>query len=159
MDAQQTIQQVVQELQLESHPEGGFFKRIYTSTFLHGDQRPLVTSILYLLPAGCFGSLHRLQSDELWLYQSGRCLTVTEIDGSGVVTKREVKPGAPINVCAGQLFGSSLNGAPEGTFALVACVVIPGFKWEEFDMPTKEALLKTYEGNAAALEVVHALSR
>ena len=64
-----------------------------------------------------------------------------------------------INVCAGQLFGSSLLNAPEGTFALVACVVVLGFKWEEFDMPSKEALLKTYEGNAAALEVVQALSR
>jgi hypothetical protein len=155
----QTIAEIVHELQLEAHPEGGFYKRFYTSTFqLPGEERPLVTSILYLLPAGCFGSLHRLQSDELWLYQSGQCLTVTEIDSSGVVAKRVVKPGCPLNVKAGTLFGSSLD-APAGSFALVCCVVVPGFKWEEFDMPTKEILLKTYQGNPAALEVVEALSR
>lgn len=149
------------ELSLDPHPEGGYFRRVYTAPSSAGT-RAHASSILYLLPAGSVGHLHQLKSDELWFYQKGRCLTVTQIGVDGVVTKNRVEPGIPLCVSAGTLFGSSLEGSDKDSgdnFALVACVVIPGFVWEDFMMPSKAELLQRFSGNAEALAAICMLGK
>ena len=175
IDSMESIEALVARLGLEPHPEGGFFKRIYTARTPMGataTPRPCATSILYLLPRGLHSSLHTLGSDELWLYQAGSPLTVVQVGASGEVTETPVLAGAPVLVPAGALFGAYLGaaagagcpgqgaaaaGAPD--YALVCCVVVPGFEWAEFVMPPKEALLAQFAGKAAALEAVARLAR
>jgi predicted cupin superfamily sugar epimerase len=59
-------------LDLAPHPEGGWFRRTWTSPTAvptpHGD-RPTATAILYLMDGP--GRWHRVRSTELWLWHSG----------------------------------------------------------------------------------------
>ncbi len=162
----------VARLGLEAHPEGGYFKRIYTSPFPLQPQplpppppppaapRACASAILFLLPRGGTSSLHALGSDELWLHQGGAPLTVVQVQpGGGGVAHTRVLPGAPHCVPAGDLFGAFVGDEEEEAYALVCCVVVPGFLWEEFSMPPKGELLARFAGSPAALREVERLCR
>lgn len=147
-----TARQLVTELGLEAHPEGGFYKRWYT----HADSVPLergprstATAIQYLLEAGGSSKLHRLQSDELWVHQRGAALVVVEVEveesaGAALVNLRETRvgPGGVLTytVPAGRLFGAYMP-AGDDAFSLVSCVVVPGFDFRDWAMPPREEVL------------------
>ena len=38
--------------------------------------------------------------------------------------------------------------------AVVACAVVPAFKWEEFELPPREQLLREFEGKGEAARVI-----
>ena len=67
----------VRTLELEPHPEGGFYRETYRSDVRlpalagYPGPRVAVTSILFLLPAGRRSRLHRVRSEELWLFHEG----------------------------------------------------------------------------------------
>ena len=58
-------------LDLERHPEGGWFRQTWvaseTVTLLDGRVRPTATLIHFLLTAGESSAWHRVTSDEVWL--------------------------------------------------------------------------------------------
>lgn len=69
-------------LQLDPHPEGGFYRQTYRSDLplcsdLDAHQqfkvkpRPCSTAIYFLLPQGRVSHLHRIPSDEMWHFYSG----------------------------------------------------------------------------------------
>ena len=69
-----SAQYFIEHLKLAEHPEGGY----YISSFRASDniavrdvQRPIYTSIYFLLRSQDISHLHRLQSDELWYYHAG----------------------------------------------------------------------------------------
>jgi predicted cupin superfamily sugar epimerase len=67
-------EQLKQTLQLEPHPEGGYYRRVYTSTsvLLHNElSRPAITAIHYLLTAGEISRWHRIDADEIWQHAEG----------------------------------------------------------------------------------------
>ena len=158
------VAEAVARLGLEAHPEGGYFKRIYTSPFSLAQPsppapRPCASAILFLLPRGGTSSLHALGSDELWLHQGGAPLTVVQVRAGGGVAHTRVLPGAPHCVPAGDLFGAFVEEGGEEAFALVCCVVVPGFLWEEFSMPGKGELLARFAGSPEALREVERLCK
>lgn len=131
----------INELQLEPHPEGGWFRRVYESDLKFDGIRPAMTSIYYLLEGSDFSALHRLKSDEQWHFYAGSPLTVHEIDPSGVYRSATLGAGRfQHTVPAGNLFGATV----EGDYALVGCTVIPGFDFADFEMPDRADLLSTY---------------
>ena len=73
----------IEELQLERHPEGGWYRRVHASELTDPAGKPVVTSIYYLLEGHDFSAWHRLKSDELWFFHAGSPLTVHEIDALG----------------------------------------------------------------------------
>lgn len=126
------------ELKLEPHPEGGWYRRVYESDLLNDEGRPLLTSIYYLLEAPDFSAFHRLKSDEQWHFYTGSPLTIHEINPAGEHTETQVGNGCfQHTVKAGVLFGATVE---EG-YALVGCSVVPGFDFSDFEMPSKEELL------------------
>ncbi len=75
--------EVVTSLALEPHREGGYFRETYRSaTVVHTDfgDRPLSTSIVYLLSEEHPSRFHRLRADELWLYHAGAPLELVLLD-------------------------------------------------------------------------------
>jgi predicted cupin superfamily sugar epimerase len=68
-------------------------------------------------------------------------------------------PGAPHCVPAGDLFGAFVEEGEEEAYALVCCVVVPGFQWEEFSMPGKGELLARFAGSPEALREVERLCK
>ncbi len=165
----ETVASVAARLLLEPHPEGGFFKRWFPSPApgvaataaaaeaAAAAARPpagACSSILYLLPAGAVCTLHALRgSDELWFFQGGSPLTVVELLAGGGVQRTQITAGAPHAVPAGRVFGACLPAAAPGAppWALVACVVAPGFDWANWEHPFRAELLQRFPGEEAVV--------
>ena len=158
------ISTLVRDLALEPHPEGGWYKRVYTSatTFeASRGSRVAASMILYLLPAAGRCTLHELHSDEIWLWQAGGALEVHELhappaEGADAVSRctRIASGCLPYAVPARSVFGVSCSQG----WALVACVVVPGFDWADWGHPSRAALSARFPGEAAA-RVIAALGR
>lgn len=144
-------QEWIQYLGLEPHPEGGFYKSTFQSdmkTVCPQGERPLYTSIYFLLRSQDVSHFHRLQSDEIWYYHGGSSLTVHMITPNGqyeeVVLGLNLEKGEvpQFNVPKHTIFGSSVR--EEDTFSLVGCMVSPGFDFADFELFDEEELLSQY---------------
>ena len=120
----------ISKLGLEAHPEGGFFRRIYTATRA-ADGRPLATSIYYLLNrAQPRGRLHANRSDILhFLLDGGPAdYLVVEADG-GLRRARLDAESRFLLVAANEWKATQLAASADR--ALIAEVVVPGFEWHD----------------------------
>jgi uncharacterized protein len=123
------------ELGLEPHPEGGWYRRTWTSPAVvrtpNGD-RPGATLILFLLPPGEASAWHTVTSDEIWLWH-GPDPVVLQLGGTG----ERPEGGERIELGPGRAQGLVPAGAWQRTLpsqgeALVSCVVSPGFDFADF---------------------------
>lgn len=132
---------------LVPHPEGGFYRETYRSSF---EVAPVgegftsaVTSIHYLLEGEDYSGFHRIASPELWYFHDGEPLTVHEIDASGNHRARTLGRAAgqhlSFAVEPGTWFAAELPG--KTGFALVSCAVAPAFDFAKFEMAAREGLL------------------
>ncbi len=144
-----TKEEWIKELNLEAHPEGGFYLRTEESeeTITRQNKtRKLYTSIYFVLTEESPSHFHQLTADEIWYYHDGEPLTVHCIyeDGTYEAVKvgKDTQKGERLHfdVPAGTIFGSTV----EKDYSLVSCVVVPGFDFEDFKLFTKEELLKDY---------------
>ncbi|WP_061961667.1 cupin domain-containing protein [Demequina flava] len=129
-------------LDLEPHPEGGWFKRMWTGTVpvdTAGGIRPAATCIHYLLTPGERSAWHVVTSDELWLWHGPGTLEL-HFGGDGdspadAVTTVRLGPDlaaghVPMAVVpAGVWQAADLGGEQE---VLVSCVVSPGFDFADW---------------------------
>ncbi|KAG6495332.1 hypothetical protein ZIOFF_043135 [Zingiber officinale] len=171
--------ELVEMLDLKIHPEGGF----YTETFrdfsvtlsksqlppqslsisddnLTQDKvdRPVSTSIYFLLPAGSVSHLHRIPCAETWHFYSGEPLTVFELHDDGqielTVLGFDLDAGhrpqytVPPNVWFGSfptldVSSFSTDGSllvrgstrdPELHYSLVGCTCAPAFQFDDFEL-------------------------
>lgn len=138
----------IEKLELEPHPEGGWFRRVHESALMLEGGRPAMTSIYYLLEGHDFSALHRLKQDEQWNFYAGSPITIHEIDTSGDDLETILGDGRfQHTVPAGHLFGATVDG----DYALVGCTVAPGFNFADFEMPSRFQLLEEYPGHAELL--------
>ncbi len=152
------IEELVSSLELQSHPEGGFYKEVYrseSSIETSDGKRSLMTSIYFLLTSENISKFHQIKSDEMWYYHEGSPLTVHVIDKAGKYQKIKVGPANEINkpqqmVPAGVIFGSTVDAAD--SYALVSCVVAPGFDFQDFKLFEREELLKKFPEHAEIIE-------
>ena len=132
------LQQLINELELQAHPEGGYYKETYRSSqTLEGQDRQLLTSIYFLLTAENVSRFHRIKSDELWYFHAGSPLIVHTLSERG-----HEQHHLGLDLSKGQqpflwipkdtIFGSSILDA-EG-YALVSCAVAPGFDFADFEL-------------------------
>lgn len=142
----------IQQLLLEPHPEGGFFKQVLCSDqslqVSIDKKRPYYTSIYFLLTNGNPSHFHRLSSDEVWYFHSGSALSIHLLHpnkqyevirlGADLENGEVLQAVVPKNV----IFGSSIQN--DGEFALVSCMVSPGFDYQDFELFTKKQLSKLY---------------
>ena len=152
----------IAHLQLTPHPEGGYFRRMYTASLaLHPPDRdgprPLLTAIHYLLPAGQYSRLHRLKSDELWFFQLGAPLSVHVLDSRGDYRRLQLggDPAADQQVQgvvhAGCWFGAGVESDDPAAFSLVTCTVAPGFDFADFELADRALLIAQYPRHAALI--------
>jgi uncharacterized protein len=69
-----TAADLVRELALQPHPEGGWYREIYRSPTVvqtARGQRSALTTIYYLLEASQLSRWHVVQADELWHFYGG----------------------------------------------------------------------------------------
>lgn len=130
---------VAQELGLEPHPEGGFYRETYRSSLSvtppgWPGARALATAIIYLLAAGERSAAHRVRGDELWLWQGGAAMELT-VEGRRQLVGPDRSAGHALQhlVPAGA-WQSATPAAAAEAWSLVACVVAPGFDFADFEL-------------------------
>lgn len=159
-----TAKELIANLELFRHPEGGWFRETYRSCETVSAQalperfageRTFSTAIYFLLEAGDISALHRIKSDEIWHFYSGSTLLIHTIFpdgryqeqhlGSDLVAGERYQAVVP----AGCWFGAELAAAP---FALVGCTVSPGFDFADFEMADRWQLTACYPQHAELIE-------
>ena len=110
---------------LAPHPEGGWYRETWRAGAEPG-QRAAGTAILFLLEAGQRSHWHKVDADELWLWHAGAPLQLSI--GAATVMLDEDGPQALVPAQEWQA-----AHAADG-WALVSCVVVPGFDFAGFTL-------------------------
>ena len=132
-------------LNLAPHPEGGWYRRHFTSphTIEHpapGSTRPTATMIHYLLGPGERSRWHTVASDEIWLWQRGGRLNLyTSNPGPGPTVEHhhllgpDIERGEQLHVHVPAGHWQRAEPADD-TEVLLACLVTPGFDFADFTL-------------------------
>jgi predicted cupin superfamily sugar epimerase len=137
---------VIERLGLLPHPEGGWYRETWRAPAPAGQARSAGTAILYLLEAGGRSHWHRIDATELWIFQAGQALTLSTAGADGEASS--IRLGAdllagdqPQAVVRPGEWQSATAG--EG-WALVACVVVPGFEFSGFELVPEGSTAPSY---------------
>ena len=133
--------ELIDLLDLQPHPEGGFYREIFRSTLRvqPDDARPArdaLTLIYFLLVDGGCSRWHRVASDEAWSWAEGDALELQRIDAGLAAFTRE-RLGAPAEGCGAAAViaaGDWQAARTTGAYTLVTCAVGPGFDFADFEM-------------------------
>jgi uncharacterized protein len=145
----------IQKLQLNKHPEGGYFKEIYRASemfFIDAPKKSLKrnvsTSIYFLLDGSQVSKFHRLKSDELWHFYDGTAVKVYIIDAKGKLTEillgRKTENGELFQVVIKKNSWFAAEVVNKRSFALIGCTVSPGFDFSDFELAGRETLSKQF---------------
>ena len=131
-----TAAEVAATLGLEPHPEGGFFRETYRAAEIVATprgERAASTAILFLVTAAAISHLHRLSSDELWVFQGGLPLEVVTLSPEGVAERRVL--GALEEIVRGREAGEALAAErpvalPEVSRDWLPQALVPAGSWQ-----------------------------
>jgi predicted cupin superfamily sugar epimerase len=155
----------IERLQLEPHPEGGYFRQTYKAKLVLPEAalpaefkgaRAASTAIYFLLEGKNFSAFHRLRSDEVWHFYAGEPLVVHVIEPEGeysaILLGRDLEAGQVLHavVRAGCWFASHV--VDWKSFAVVGCTVAPGFDFEDFEMGKRGELGARYPQHREVIE-------
>ena len=125
---------IIDALGLSPHPEGGWYRETWRAP-PGADGRSLGTAIHFLLERGQRSHWHRVDAAELWLHQGGGALRLDIARPDGVETlelSSRVEAGATNQAVVPP--GTWQAAGTDDDWALVACVVVPGFEFAGFEM-------------------------
>jgi predicted cupin superfamily sugar epimerase len=158
-----TAQYWIKRLELQPHPEGGYYKEVYRSEesvdgkLLPGNRdgvRSVSTAIYFLLEGNDFSAFHRIKSDEIWHFYDGAPLMIYAIDKEGKLNEYPLGVDSPMQIIPKEeWFAAEL--IDKSSYALVGCTVAPGFDFADFEMGNKEVLINT---NPQFQEIINRLS-
>jgi uncharacterized protein len=160
--------QVAAALGLLPHQEGGYYRETYRSPVVIPTPvgtRALCTSILFLLTADDPSRFHRLRFDEMWFFHAGSSVEMIFLDPLETVL---VGPEAPQALAPGgrwmaaRIAATERSEAAEGAaaappgraWALVGCVVNPGFEYDDFEAGERGALLTAFPEAADHIRIL-----
>ncbi|XWN38010.1 MAG: cupin domain-containing protein [Balneola sp.] len=151
------IEQLITTLNLQKHPEGGYFIESYRSEGvipsevlkdgIDGD-RNYCTGIYFLLTSDNFSAFHRIKQDEMWHFYEGSPLVVHMIDKEGGYSFQKI--GLDLEdgqvpqfvVPKGVWFASEVM-KPD-SYSFVGCTVAPGFDFADFELAEKDSLISEF---------------
>ncbi len=132
---QQSAEDIIKELGLQPHPEGGHYAEIYLDHTSDGS-RGAATSIYFLLKAGEVSAWHTVDAVELYHYYAGAPLELSiSADGEAVETvtlgPAVLKGERPLAIVP---LGAWQSARSTGDWTLIGCTVAPAFEFEGFKM-------------------------
>lgn len=146
--------QVIEELELVAHPEGGWFRESFRSALrvadaVHATEHAASTAIYFLLRQGEFSAFHWLSSDEVWHHYFGDLLELYTIDADGELQVVRVGSGLvhgerPQAVVPREHWQAARVAAGSTGFVLCGCTVAPGFEFSDFVMPRRAELVERF---------------
>ncbi len=127
---------LIDRLALIPHPEGGWYRETWRARAAPGD-RAGGTLIHFLLEAGQRSHWHRVDADEIWLWQGGDALelaiaadpVVRMVLGPDQVAGNRLQAVVPAGVWQAAAPVAGGHG-----YVLVSCVVVPGFEFAGFEL-------------------------
>ena len=150
-------QKYIEKLQLESHPEGGYYKEIFRAGEMilpenlpkrYKSSRNYSTSIYFLLEGNQVSNFHRLKSDEQWHFYDGSSIVVYAIDEGGNLNKillgRNIENGESPQTIIKQNSWLAADLVDKTSFALIGCTVAPGFDFNDFELGIRDELIHTF---------------
>ncbi len=127
---------IIEQLGLTPHPEGGWYRETWRADAAPG-ARASATAILFLLDAGERSHWHRVDAAELWLWHAGAPLLLRRAPSdSGPIDDARLGP----DVLGGEmpqllvLPGHWQSTETLSGWALVSCIVSPGFDFSGFTL-------------------------
>lgn len=153
----------VSHLDLQTHPEGGFYVETYRSKETIPEKalqpsfpgpRNQSTAIYYLLEKGDRSAFHRVQSDEMWHHYAGGRLEipVIHLDGRLEIMALGSNPEAgesfQLFVPAGAWFAAY---PAQGDYVLAGCTMAPGFDFVDFELAGRDRLIAAYPQHEAII--------
>ena len=151
------VKKLIQQFDLQPHPEGGWYKQTYKSSEQVAASalperfkadRAFSTAIYFLLEKGNFSAFHRIKSDECWHFYTGDPLLVYVIQQNGTLDIITIgnDPGKEqmfqYVVPANCWFAS--RPAPGSEYCFVGCTVSPGFEFDDFELANANDLAALY---------------
>ncbi len=157
----------INTLQLQHHPEGGWFREVYRSSenipdgglpHRFPEARSMATAIYFLLEMGDLSVFHRIKSDETWHFYDGDPLEIHVIDQDsnyqryllGLNPKEGFMP--QVTIPHGQWFAARSLGK----FTLAGCTVAPGFDFHDFEMASRDLLTNEFTQHK---ELIHQFTK
>jgi len=160
----QDIQAVIDSLELEPHPEGGFYREMHRASSLvteaNGNSKHAYSSIYYLLSGNDFSAWHRIQSDETWFFHLGCDIAIHYFDPQNKLAAVQIGLESmqfQATIAAGTWFAA--KPVRTDSFCLVSCVVGPAFTFTEFEMGQRQTLLDSFGTSDKHIEAIQALTR
>lgn len=144
------VKQLIEQLNLRPHPEGGYYGETYRSELrisTDNGECNLMTSIYFLLTSDNVSKFHSIAGQEIWYHHEGSPLTVHVLTESGYQRLKVGPEGLEGNrpqvlVPEGSIFGSTVDA--EDAYCLVSCAVAPGFDFADFRMYSAKELLEKW---------------
>ena len=134
-----TLPDLIRELDLVPHPEGGYYRELYRDGTL--DEQGALTTIYFALEHDRPSRWHRvLGSAEVWCYHAGAPVLLKTSDSLtnghqgtkttvlGIEISKEQRPQYVVKPDLWQMAETM------GAWSLVSCVVAPAFSFENFEM-------------------------
>lgn len=134
--------QLIRELRLTPHPEGGWFREVFRSSRevrrLSGPARSALTTIYYLLARDTHSRWHRVVGEEVWHFYEGDPVELLTLEPTTLALRRHVLgPHAtghePVVVVHA---GHWQAARSTGDYTLVGCTMGPGFDPDDFELAT-----------------------
>jgi predicted cupin superfamily sugar epimerase len=129
---------IIARLNLEPHPEGGYFRETFRDARVDANERSVSTAIYYLLARGERSHWHRVDAAEVWHFYAGSALMLEIADAD---SRRSIRLGPDLG--AGEVPQAVVPAhawqAAESTgdWTLVGCTVAPGFDFAMFELAPK----------------------
>jgi len=126
---------IVAQLDLKPHPEGGHYRETFRDARTDGNGRSISTAIYFLLARGERSHWHRIDAVEIWHHHAGSALLLQIADDQG---QRRVRLGP--DLAAGErpqaiVPAHAWQAAQSaGDWTLVGCTVAPGFDFATFEL-------------------------
>ena len=157
--------QLIQQYNLEPHPEGGWYKQTYKSNEQipgnalperFGANRTFSTAIYFLLEKENFSAFHRIKSDECWHFYAGDPLVIYVIDQNEelkiISLGNDLEKGQAFQYVVPANCWFASRPAPGSEYCFVGCTVAPGFEFKDFELANAAELSAIYPKHKKIIE-------
>ncbi|MEP3209701.1 MAG: cupin domain-containing protein [Maribacter sp.] len=160
-----SLENLIAELRLKPHPEGGYFRETYRSKeeiprevldAKYSGSRNVSTCIYFLLTSYNFSAFHKINQDEIWHFYDGSPIRLHIISEAGVYANQLIG----IDIQNGQVPQFVVKGgswfaaevAFPNAYSFIGCTVAPGFSFEDFTLGTSAELIHMFPKNKDVIE-------
>ena len=164
-----SAESLIKVLELQPHPEGGYFKETYRSIGtisasclpdIFTEERNYCTGIYYLLQSEDFSAFHKINQDEMWHFYQGDALEIIIIAEDGKLSKillgDDIQKGEVFQCVVPKNCWFAAKVSSSNTFSLVGCTVSPGFDFKDFTLANKNELIAEFPEHS---DIITALTR